>query len=221
MKTQISLSFEEALWAHDVDLVAGVDEAGRGPWAGPVVAAAVCFDPDFIRSASTTDLAGLTDSKKLTEKQREYYFEKLLNRDGVFCGVGQADRAEIDSMNILRATHLAMARALANLPIPPNHVLVDGRPVKSLVYASTAIIKGDAKSFSIAAASVVAKVTRDRILVALDRQYPVYGFARHKGYGTKAHQAALAAHGPCDCHRRSFKPIARFFEPNLFEEAGS
>ncbi len=159
------LQFERQLWARGFTRVAGVDEAGRGPLAGPVVAAAVVFVPAYAEVAVTGDLAGLTDSKKLTRSQRELFFDRLQEEPRATCGVGIADVAEIDSMNILRATHLAMSRAIAKVGgAAVEHILVDGLAVEGLPCASTPIVKGDSRSLSIAAASIIAKVTRDRML---------------------------------------------------------
>jgi len=202
------LEFEQARWAEGDTAIAGVDEAGRGPLAGPVVAAAVCFDRGYIDAACAGVYAGLTDSKKLTERQRSAFFAQLTEDSRLRIGVGQAEPREIDRINILAATHASMGRAVAALTPPPDHVLVDGLPVKGLSGPSTAIVKGDQKSFSIAAASVIAKVTRDRIMLAYDAEYPVYGFAHHKGYPTPVHLAALREHGPCEIHRFSFRPVA-------------
>jgi ribonuclease HII len=149
----------------------------------------------------------LNDSKQLTKTQREKFFNFLIACGQVEFAIAQIDAAQIDSVNILRATHRAMNDALAKLNPAPQHALVDGRPVKTLRVPQTAIVKGDARSYSIAAASVLAKVTRDRLMLEFDRQWPVYGFAGHKGYGTTQHLAALAAHGPCPIHRRSFAPL--------------
>ncbi len=203
------LEFERQLWTRDIDRVAGVDEAGRGPLAGPVVAAAVVFKRAFAEGAllPQSPLARLTDSKKLTQQQRELFFDILIDHPSVSFGVGIADVEEIDAINILQATHVAMQRALDKLVPPPEHVLVDGLPVETITFPSTAIVKGDSRSFSIAAASVIAKVTRDRMLEALDVAYPLYGFARHKGYGTQDHMVALMEHGPCPAHRTSFRPV--------------
>ena len=187
----------------------GVDEAGRGPLAGSVVAAAVWFGPE----ALAENWEGLTDSKQLTEAKREAFFARLTEHAGVDIGVGEASVAEIDELNILRATHLAMRRAAEAHPAPA-FLLVDGNAVPDLPHPSLNLVKGDRRSLSIAAASVVAKVTRDRQLVALDRDYPEYGFAQHKGYGTEAHVQALHRHGPCPAHRRSFRPVR---EQLLFE----
>jgi ribonuclease HII len=203
------LRFERQAWTKGYQRVAGIDEAGRGPLAGPVVAAAVVFDPDYLQFQATKSLNGLTDSKRLSESRRDFFFGLLLECSGARIGVGQAGVEEIDARNILRATYLAMARALAQLNPPPDHALIDGRPVPDLPCSSTAIVGGDGLSLSIAAASVVAKVTRDRIMVDLDRQYPEYGFARHKGYGTAEHLKALRKHGPSAVHRRSFEPVVQ------------
>jgi ribonuclease HII len=201
------LEFEERFWSRGVRRLAGVDEVGRGPLAGPVVAAAVVFEPELAADALRGPLAGLTDSKRLTAAERERYHAALVSHPGVRIGLGVADSAEIDAVNILRATHAAMARALAALPEPAEHALVDGLPPRGLGCESTAIVGGDGLSLSIAAASVVAKVVRDRWMVEQDRAYPVYGFAAHKGYGTSAHIQALFEYGPCPLHRRSFRPV--------------
>jgi ribonuclease HII len=171
------------------------------------VAGAVLFDSGFLQAEENGLLAGLTDSKKLSESRREHFFEILTTNPSVKFGLGQADVAEIDTQNILNATHLAMGRALATFNFLLDHVLVDGLPVPGLPCPLTAIVGGDGLSLSIAAASIIAKVTRDRIMKQLDRQYPLYGFARHKGYGTKEHLEALRQHGPAPCHRRSFAPV--------------
>jgi ribonuclease HII len=160
-------------------------------------------------------LRELNDSKQLSEAQREEFFERLTAHPGIQFGIGQVESEVIDEINILQATHRAMRLALAQLQPTPDHVLVDGRPVASLACPSTAVVKGDALSYSIAAASVLAKVTRDRLMLEYDRRYPAYGFAGHKGYGTPQHLAALATHGPCPIHRRSFAPL-RPATPELF-----
>lgn len=187
--------------------MAGVDEAGRGPLAGPVVAAVAVFDRDFAEAEEHGMLEGLTDSKRLSESQRNSFCSLLRQSPHVETAVGLAETDEIDAWNILRATHLAMRRALARLTTRPDRILVDGRPVPDLPAPSDAIVGGDGKSLSIAAASVVAKVTRDSLMLKLDRLYPQYGFARHKGYGTRLHIQALLEHGPCPAHRRSFRPV--------------
>jgi len=181
------------------DIVAGVDEVGRGPWAGPVTACAVVLDPDNIPE-------GLNDSKKLTAKIREYLFQQIVQSADV--SIAHVSVTEIDRINILQASLLAMENAVAGLSKPADFVLIDGNKTpKNLNCASEAIIKGDAKSSSIAAASIVAKVTRDRMMVALSQQFPGYGWETNAGYGTKQHQEGLKALGVTAHHRRSFKPI--------------
>lgn len=194
---------------------AGVDEAGRGPLAGPVVAAAVVLPLPWIDDGVPPAFCALNDSKQLSEAQRDRFYELLTRTPGVAFAVAMADAAEIDAMNILQATHQAMNAALAQLQPAVQHALVDGTPVRTLRVPQTALVKGDSRSYSIAAASVLAKVTRDRIMLEADRQWPAYGFARHKGYPTPDHLAALAQHGPCPIHRRSFAPLRRP-DPELF-----
>ena len=177
-----------------------MDEAGCGPWAGPVCAAAVVLDRTKIPR-------GLNDSKKLTEAEREHLFPLIMVSADV--GVGLASAQEIDEINILQATYLAMARAVAALKTKPTLALVDGNRAPTLFCSTQTIIGGDGKSFSIAAASIIAKVTRDRLMKELETVFPVYGFAQHKGYGTEAHADALAKHGPCSEHRHSFAPIRK------------
>lgn len=179
-------------------LVAGVDEAGRGPLAGPVVAAAVILNPHCTPS-------GVKDSKRLTEKRRRDLAAALWKTARI--GVGVSSVKEIDQMNILRASLLAMTRAVANLPAPPSVCIVDGNIKPRLSCPAYTVVKGDAKSMSIAAASIVAKVTRDRMMLELARDFPQYAWERNKGYGAPAHQAALDAHGVTPHHRRSFAPI--------------
>lgn len=199
--------FELALLARGCMPVAGVDEAGRGPLAGPVVAAAVILPEAWLPSGLPPELEGLDDSKKLTAAQRDRFFAQLTSRQEVRFAIAREEAGVIDQINILQATHRAMNKALAALQPSPQHVLVDGTRVKSMSHPQTALVKGDARSYSIAAASVLAKVTRDRLMQEYDRQWPAYGFAEHKGYGTPAHLAALAKHGPCPIHRRSFAPL--------------
>ena len=202
-----SFEFEQPLWRAGVARVAGVDEAGRGPLAGPVVAAAAILPPRWAQSGLPAELAGLNDSKQLTEAQREKYFEFLTRCAEIEFGIALVDAGVIDEINILQATHRAMNDALGQLsPLPP-HALVDGRPVKTLRVPQTAIVKGDARSYSIAAASVLAKVTRDRRMLAYHAEWPEYGFAEHKGYGTAKHLAAIATHGACPIHRMTFAPL--------------
>jgi len=200
-------AFERVLWNRGVTQVAGVDEAGRGPLAGPVVAAAAILPAKWAAAGLPDELEGLNDSKQLTLLQRGRFFAFLTACGEIEFAIAQIEAAQIDAVNILQATHRAMNEALAKLKPAPQHALVDGRPVKTLRFPQTAIVKGDARSYSIAAASVLAKVTRDRLMLEFDRQWPVYGFAGHKGYGTARHLAALAVHGPCPIHRRSFAPL--------------
>lgn len=190
--------FERAAFARGFPCVAGVDEAGRGPWAGPVVAAAVILDPDALP-------LGVNDSKKLPPEKREELYDVILSVAEV--GVGIIDVAVIDRDNILQATYAAMIQAVSALKRLPLLALIDGNRAPKLACLTETIIEGDGKCLSIAAASIVAKVTRDRMMVDLDRQYPGYGFAQHKGYGTPDHQAALSRLGPTAHHRRSFEPI--------------
>ncbi len=201
------LSFEKERWSCGECRIAGVDEAGRGPLVGSVVAATVIFDQEFAEREIKDSLARLTDSKQLAEAMRESFFGLLQNSDCVEIGVGVASAAEIDEINILRATHVAMKRAVEQLSPLPDHILVDGRPVPGLPSLSTSIIKGDSRSLSIAAASIIAKVTRDRMMYVLDKVHPEYGFAKHKGYGTKQHLEALNKYGAIGEHRRSFRPV--------------
>ena len=181
-------------------LLAGVDEAGRGPLAGPVVAAAVILDP-------RQPIAGLADSKKLTARRRERLYDEICAK-ALCCSIALASVAEIDRLNILQATLLAMQRAVAGLRLPPAKVLVDGNRLPTLGVLAEAIVDGDATVPAISAASILAKVQRDRWCAEVDAQWPQYCFAAHKGYGTAAHLAALRAHGACEHHRRSFAPVA-------------
>jgi ribonuclease HII len=199
--------FERALRQLNVARVAGVDEAGRGPLAGPVVAAAAILPAKWAETGLPRELEGLNDSKQLTEMQREKFFAFITACGEIEFAVAQTDAAVIDEINILQATHRAMNAALARLNPPPPHALVDGRPVKTMRVPQTAIVKGDARSYSIAAASVLAKVTRDRLMREFDRQWPIYGFAEHKGYGTARHLAAIEKFGACPIHRKSFAPL--------------
>ena len=201
------LGFERDLWEKGTSLVAGVDEAGCGPLAGPVVAGAVIFPHAWRERGLDSRLRGLNDSKQLTAEQREKYYRIIMSHPEIRFGIAMVDVETIDRINILQAAHRAMSLALDQLQPAPQHVLVDGRRVKSLRFPSTPLIKGDCRSYSIAAASVLAKVTRDRVMLEFDRMYPGYGFALHKGYGTPQHLAAIAAQGPCPIHRRSFSPF--------------
>ncbi|MFM7024458.1 MAG: ribonuclease HII [Limnohabitans sp.] len=184
-----------------VALVAGVDEAGRGPLAGPVVAAAVILD-------DLKPIAGLNDSKKLSERRREKLYDEILAK-ALCCSIAEASVQEIDALNILQATLLAMRRAVEGLRLKPGKVLVDGNRLPVLDVRAEAIVQGDALVPAISAASILAKVHRDRLCAHLHEQYPQFGFDRHKGYGTADHLRALAEHGPSPWHRRSFAPVAR------------
>ncbi len=199
--------YERELLRRGCDSIAGVDEAGRGPLAGPVVAAAVIFPSSWIASGLPRALWGLNDSKQLTPDERDVYFARLTSFSEVRYAIAWSDHLLIDEINILQATFRAMNSALGKLAPAPVHVLVDGNQRSSVHWIQTPIIDGDAKSYSIAAASVLAKVTRDRMMIDFDRQWPQYGFAEHKGYSTEQHLAALALHGPCPLHRKSFAPI--------------
>ncbi len=201
-----SFRFEKQLRQRGYECIAGIDEAGRGPLAGPVVAAAVVL-PRRIT------LIGLNDSKQLCPEVREEFYVRLTHDPAVLIGIGSASSAEIDRINILRATYLAMERAIAALPFPPEHFLIDGLPVPFFQTQQTAIVDGDAKSLSIAAASVIAKVTRDRIMLTWHERYPQYQFQTNKGYATPEHRELLRIHGPCEIHRRSFEPVAQMYLP--------
>ncbi|MGB7262793.1 MAG: ribonuclease HII [Albidovulum sp.] len=199
MITGPDFSFEEAAFLRGAAFVAGVDEVGRGPLCGPVVAAAVRLDPSAIPP-------GLNDSKKLSQTRREALYDVLMGVADV--SVGAASVEEIDRINILQASHLAMCRAVAGLASVPDHVLVDGnRLPRDLAVSAEAVVKGDARSLSIAAASIIAKVWRDRIMVDLAQQHPGYGWEKNAGYPTKEHLEALQNLGVTSCHRRSFKPV--------------
>ncbi len=199
--------FERSLLEKGVTRIAGLDEAGRGPLAGPVVAAAVVLPERWVLGDMPDDLLLLNDSKQLTPRQRENFFAILTDSVDVHHGHAMVSSEVIDSINILQATHRAMNEALSRLSPLPSHTLVDGLRVPSLRIPQTPIVKGDSQSYSIAAASVIAKVTRDRLMHQFDSQYPHYGFAEHKGYGTPKHLAMLAKHGPCPIHRQSFMPV--------------
>ncbi len=193
---------EHEVWAEGYRCIAGIDEAGRGALAGPVVAACVVLPRTWMPE-------GLNDSKQLTHEQRERLFAPIMaTARGV--GVGIVSAEVIDDINILRASHEAMRLALADLPrgLFPDIAFLDGLPVRPFPLLQVALVRGDGRSASIAAASIIAKVTRDRLMVTLDLQFPEYGFAGHKGYGAPAHLRALNAHGPCSEHRRSYRPVA-------------
>jgi len=184
-------------------LIAGIDEAGRGPLAGPVVAGAVILPEGF-------QADGLNDSKKLSPQRREKLHGLITAEDsGVTWGWASVESSDIDRMNILKATHLAMALAAETLGVVPSMTLIDGLPVTGFPYPFRSVVKGDLKSMSIAAASILAKVERDRMMIDYAKMYPQYGFERHKGYGTKFHLEALKNYGPCKIHRQSFAPVAQ------------
>lgn len=202
------MRFEMSVWAERPGVVlAGVDEAGRGCLAGPVVAGAVALPRELAERLYAGELAGLTDSKQLSPERREAFFGILGRTPGVAMSTGWCSAKEIDRLNILAATHLAMRRALDGLAVKAEHALVDGLPVKGLPCPSTAIVQGDAKSFLIAAASVAAKVSRDRFMLKLHAQYPQYGFDKNKGYGVHEHMEALFRYGSCPEHRHTFRPV--------------
>lgn len=192
-------NYERLLWDQGLRHVAGCDEVGRGPLAGPVVAAAVILDPDDL-------IDGLNDSKQLSEGRREQLALEIRRRALAY-HVTFLDAATIDAVNIYQASRLAMLEAIAKLTIRPQHVLSDAMPLPSLAVPWQSIIKGDANSATIAAASILAKVARDHHMIEMDARYPGYGFAQHKGYPTKVHKAALLEHGPCAIHRRTYQPV--------------
>ena len=194
--------YEREAREQGYSLICGVDEAGRGPLAGPVCAAAVILPPDV-------EITGLNDSKKLTERKREELYD-LITRQAVAYGIGFADEKEIDRINILQATFAAMGRALEELRVKPDLALIDGNRAADFGLPVRTIVKGDSLSASIAAASILAKVTRDRLMMEYDATYPQYGFAVHKGYGTKRHYEALRQHGASPIHRQSF--LKKFYE---------
>ena len=188
--------FEEELYADGIQYIAGIDEVGRGPLAGPVVAAAVILPKDFA-------VLGVDDSKKLTEKKREELFD-LIMECAVCCGIGIIDNKVIDEVNILEATKLAMKQAIAKLEIKPEYILIDALTLKDITTPQRGIIKGDSLSISIAAASIIAKVTRDRMMDEYHQEFPFYAFDQNKGYGTKAHYEGIEGYGICELHRKSF-----------------
>ena len=201
---QSQLFFEEMARRRGYSAVAGIDEAGRGPLAGPVVAAAVILPEDF-------DLPGLNDSKQISEQKRNHLLP-MIREQALAIGVGVSRADEIDRINILQATLLGMSRAVKRLPVRPDFLLVDGITPVPLEIKQKTLKKGDSRSLSIAAASVVAKVVRDRIMVAYDRLFPEYGFSGHKGFGSQKHRDAVALYGPCVCHRRTFAGVREHCE---------
>lgn len=195
------LFFEKRAREAGFSRIAGLDEAGRGPLAGPVVAAAVVLPEGLL-------IRGLTDSKQVPEKERERLFDEI--REKAVCyGIGAADERTIEDVNILQATIIAMERALAALAPGPDYLLLDALTLPRIPLPQKPLIKGDCRSHSIAAASILAKVTRDRMMHALHEKFPRYNFQKHKGYGTREHLALIREHGPCDAHRRTFDPVAR------------
>lgn len=201
-----NLSYEFSLWQQGVSLIAGLDEAGRGAWAGPVAAAAVILSP---ASDLVERLSGVRDSKQMTARQRTFWAERI-RAVSLAWGVGFASCTEIDEIGIVPATRLAMQRALEKLVIAPQHLLIDAIRLPGVALPQTSLIKGDCKVLSISAASVLAKTERDRLMAGLDGEFPGYGFARHKGYGTAIHRAALENLGACAQHRKSFKPVRNY-----------
>ena len=201
---QSTLFFEDLARRNGFRAVAGIDEAGRGPLAGPVVAAAVILPAEF-------DLPGLNDSKQLSEKKRNELYP-LIHEQALAVGVGVSRANEIDEINILQATLKGMSRAVERLAIEPDYLLVDGITPVPLTIEQKTLKKGDSRSLSIAAASIIAKVVRDRIMLAYDKLFPEYGFSGHKGYGSVKHREAIAEHGPCVCHRRSFAGVREFVQ---------
>ena len=195
--------YERELREKGVTLIAGVDEVGRGPLVGPVVAACCILPEKF-------NLDGLTDSKKLSEKKRDFFFEEI-KRQAISYGIGVVSAKKIDEVNIYEATKIAMKEAISNMPVKPEHILIDAMPLE-LDIPTTSIIKGDLKSITISAASVLAKVTRDRMLYELDKEYPMYDFKNNKGYGTKKHLEAIESFGVIDEHRRSYSPVSDYIE---------
>lgn len=194
--------YEKELYDKGINYIAGVDEVGRGPLIGPVVTACVILPKDF-------KLEGLTDSKKLSEKKREEYYTYIMD-NAISVAIGIKNEKVIDEVNIYEATKLAMYEAIEKSTVKPEHVLIDAMKLEKLEIPSTSIIKGDAKSITIAAASVIAKVTRDRMMIELDKEYPMYGFKKHKGYPTKQHVEAIEKYGILDYHRKTFKPVSTY-----------
>ncbi len=202
----LDLAKEKSLFSQGYRIIAGVDEAGRGPLCGPVVAAAVALGEDFV---ITPDLEKVADSKKLSAKRREQLFAHI-KEHALAVEISVVSNLVIDRINILQASFLAMKNAVAKLSMQPDFVLVDGHmKIPKFDLAQEAIIDGDAQIFAIAAASIIAKVSRDYLMTEFDKEYPQYGFAKHKGYGTKAHLEALTEYGPCPIHRASFAPVAK------------
>lgn len=198
------LKFEKELYAQNITLIAGTDEAGRGPLVGPVVAASVILPPHY-------ELLGLNDSKQLTEKKRDKFYD-IIMQDAIAVGVGVVDAKTIDEINILEASRLAMKLAIEDMKVKPEYVLSDAMKLHNIDIPYKDIIHGDALSLSVAAASVIAKVTRDRMMYELDKEYPLFGFAKHKGYPTKAHLEAMEKYGVLANYRFSYKPVIQIIE---------
>ncbi len=204
MEEKDLLKYEKELYSKGIELIAGTDEVGRGPLVGPVVAAAVILPKNY-------QLEGLDDSKKLSEKKREKFYDIIMN-DAIAVGIGEVGPKKIDEINILEASRLAMKMAIDNLDVKPEHILSDAMKLNNQNIPYTDIIHGDALSISIAAASVIAKVTRDRMMIELDKEYPQYGFAKHKGYPTKLHLENIKKYGVLDNYRFSYKPVKDIIE---------
>lgn len=204
----LELEFEKNLFTQGSSLIAGIDEAGRGPLAGPVVAACVIIDKDFV--LNNEELKMITDSKDLTSKKRELLF-KVIKDNVKAIEIGVVDPDIIDKINILQASFLAMRRALKKVGLNPDHLIVDGNfKIPKIKTPQTAVIQGDKNVWTVAAASIIAKVSRDWIMANMDEKYPQYGFIDNKGYGTKKHLTCIKEHGPCLIHRRSFAPIKNY-----------
>lgn len=202
-KIEDNYKYEKELMKNGIKLIGGVDEVGRGPLVGPVVAACVILPDKF-------ELDGLTDSKKLSEKKRNIFYDKII-KQALSIGIGIIDEKKIDEVNIYEATKLAMRKAIANCNLKPEHILIDAMPLE-LDIPTTSIIKGDLKSITISAASVIAKVTRDRMLIELDKKYPMYDFKNNKGYPTKKHLDAIDKYGIIEEHRKSYSPVDNYIK---------
>ena len=202
-KIEDNYKYEKELMKNGIKLIGGVDEVGRGPLVGPVVAACVILPDKF-------ELDGLTDSKKLSEKKRDIFYDKII-KQALSIGIGIIDEKKIDEVNIYEATKLAMKKAIANCNLKPEHILIDAMPLE-LDIPTTSIIKGDLKSITISAASVIAKVTRDRMLIELDKKYPMYDFKNNKGYPTKQHLDAIDKYGIIEEHRKSYSPVDNYIK---------
>ena len=202
-KIEDNYKYEKELMKNGIKLIGGVDEVGRGPLVGPVVAACVILTDKF-------ELDGLTDSKKLSEKKRDIFYDKII-KQALSIGIGIIDEKKIDEVNIYEATKLAMKKAIANCNLKPEHILIDAMPLE-LDIPTTSIIKGDLKSITISAASVIAKVTRDRMLIELDKKYPMYDFKNNKGYPTKKHLDAIDKYGIIEEHRKSYSPVDNYIK---------